>query len=99
MTDRHPDKQNGMTIWLTLCDANVTQQTQPIALPMARVREANEYKVYVTSHCLWSQLDLYVVGRHDVRREVRNQQNHIPVVCLKATGFLGACIKRTIMHR
>jgi len=27
MTDTHPDKQNGMTIRLTLCDANVTQQT------------------------------------------------------------------------
>jgi len=25
--DRHTDKQNGMTIRLTLCDANVTQQT------------------------------------------------------------------------
>jgi len=27
MTDRQRDKQNGMTIRLTLCDANVTQQT------------------------------------------------------------------------
>jgi len=59
MTDRHPDKQNGMTIRLTLCERDaILIQENVVKLPK-KLPQLNYINTQQQNQFLWAMADLY----------------------------------------